>query len=956
MSKFLLFVSALCCTLYAYASDFMVDGLNYTILSDNEVEVSGFSSASISSPMYKSEILEIPSEVTNKGITYIVTSIGYSAFSVARSGNAYMGNFNKIVIPSSIKTIGDYAFYMVDRITKVEFSEGLTSIGNFSFASTGITNVQFPSSLEALGTSAFSGSKLENLSINCANIGNNAFYTTPIRSVQFGENVKYINDNAFNGCQQLTVLEIPGTVSYIGKNTFGRCKNIKSLRILDGTEPLSLCNSSFQFAENVISNGTGVFGEGYEDDSALESIFIARQYKAADSSQTGFFLSNGSNLTELTLAGSLKDILPNSFCRFPKLNKLIVPTHIKTISYSSFRYCPSLIEWEIMPDANNSLTFTKDGSTSNGAVWSMKFATIGRQIEAEDSNCGTIFPLSLESVLFNGSFTNINNATTLAGHNNLTNIDFQCNLQSICDNAFTGTSIQNVALPNSLTTIGLGAFKNCKQLISLQNSNNVLNIPEQVFDGCIKLSSIHIGDKVETVSSQAFFGCISLENIEFTNALQTISQQAFWYCSGLKTVHLGNNVKSINGFSCCENLEAFYIPSIEAWLKIEEPNSLAYPYSLYVNGELYEHLIVPDNIHKINDYAFKGCSSLKTADLNQISSCGYFAFDDCINLETIISGNQLRTFPIPQNVSSLKELTLGSNIKDIWGSYQYQLEKITCLSSIPPTIYGTTFSDATYDNALLTVPYGAMSDYKSASGWRNFINVKEEEAPFVAIEQLILSPTNLRLKKEDASFISATALPSNASNQSLLWKSDDENVVVVDGNGEVKAVGVGYTTITATTTDGSNLSATCSVEVYEPTILVTSITITPNIIVGKPGENIQLTIEVAPKDATDKSVTLSSENPGIASVGSDGLVSLLAEGNTIIRATSNDGTDITATCTVQISDDSGIDDIKVESSEFVKIFNLQGVLVYEGKYSEAHLAHGMYITVSQNNIIKRIIH
>ena len=111
MSKFLLFVSALCCTLYAYASDFMVDGLNYTILSDNEVEVSGFSSASIRSPMYKSEILEIPSEVTNKGITYIVTSIGYSAFSVARSGNAYMGNFNKIVIPSSIKTIGDYAFY-----------------------------------------------------------------------------------------------------------------------------------------------------------------------------------------------------------------------------------------------------------------------------------------------------------------------------------------------------------------------------------------------------------------------------------------------------------------------------------------------------------------------------------------------------------------------------------------------------------------------------------------------------------------------------------------------------------------------------------------------------------------------------------------------------------------------------------------------------------------------------
>ena len=64
--------------------------------------------------------------------------------------------------------------------------------------------------------------------------------------------------------------------------------------------------------------------------------------------------------------------------------------------------------------------------------------------------------------------------------------------------------------------------------------------------------------------------------------------------------------------------------------------------------------------------------------------------------------------------------------------------------------------------------------------------------------------------------LTATVLPSNATNKSVMWTSSNTSVATVDANGKVTAVANGTATITAKTNDGSNLIATCKVTVDIP--------------------------------------------------------------------------------------------------------------------------------------------
>jgi hypothetical protein len=931
----------------------MVDGLNYTILSEDEVEVSGFSSASTNTSMYKAESLSLPSTVSYNGTQYSVVAIGSSAFSVVKTGNVYMGAFTTISIPASIKAIGDYAFYC-RNLTSVNLNEGLTYVGEFAFANTKLTEIELPQSLETIATAAFSETELTELNVNCNTIGDKAFWGTPIETLSLGENVKVIGSYAFFKCQQLTSLEIPGTVESIGDYAFNRCKNIVSLKLLEGIDPIELGDGSFQFWETVISYGTGNYAEGYEDDSALETILIARQYKALDEKQSGRFFSGASNLKTLTLAGELKDILPNSFWYLPKLSQLIIPDNIERMAYSSFLNCPNLMEWTISTD-NNILSFYGDSSLNNGANWSFKNATIGRQIERETESYGSIFPLCVENILFNGEFKQLNEATTLSGHSSVESVEFQCNLECICDNGIAGTNIKHLTLPNTVVSLGAGAFKNCTSLVQFTNSDNVTEIPEQAFYNCSSLSSIHVGDFIETVSSMAFYGCFSLTEIEFTNSLQSIANLSFLNCTSLEAVRLGNNVKAINGFYNCPNLNKFYIPSIEAWLSIQEPNSFAYPYALYVDNELFENLTIPQGISTIKSYAFKGCSSLKTVDLAGITNLEAFSFDDCSNLVSFSTGNGIENLYSISGCVSLKELTLGTKVNSLYSLSDCELENVTCLSDTPPEIQNNTFSTATYEEALLTVPTGTINDYKAERGWKKFVNITEQTTPDILVQQIILTPNRLDMLPNDSQEITITTLPNNATNQSVIWTSDNEEIAKVSQNGVVLAIAPGNTIIRATSTDGSSVTSTCDVYVSESDILIEQLHLTPEQLDLKPFEYYTIIATVVPSNASNQTLKWQSSDDSVVAVSQSGYILALSVGTATITASTTDSSALIATCQINVSEDAGIESILSDSDADVKIFNLNGVLVYSGIFSHADLSPGLYLISHSNKISKLFV-
>lgn len=193
--------------------------------------------------------------------------------------------------------------------------------------------------------------------------------------------------------------------------------------------------------------------------------------------------------------------------------------------------------------------------------------------------------------------------------------------------------------------------------------------------------------------------------------------------------------------------------------------------------------------------------------------------------------------------------------------------------------------------------------------------------------------------------LSATVLPEAATDKSIVWSSSDMAVATVDNAGLVTAIKPGTCEITASTTDGSNLSAQCAIEVVQP---VTSIALSAHELLLRPNETFSLVVTIEPMDATDKSVKWDSSNEDIAEVDNFGVITVNQddqEGETIISVSTLDGSNLTDECLVAVKKDySGtriisMDDIDItvnnnqvivselKNGVEVRLFAMDGVLL-----------------------------
>lgn len=143
--------------------------------------------------------------------------------------------------------------------------------------------------------------------------------------------------------------------------------------------------------------------------------------------------------------------------------------------------------------------------------------------------------------------------------------------------------------------------------------------------------------------------------------------------------------------------------------------------------------------------------------------------------------------------------------------------------------------------------------------------------------------------------VKATVTPANADNKTLVWTSSNTKIATVS-NGVVKGVKAGRVIITAKTTDGSNISATCTVTVKQP---VTSISLSKKATMYT-GKKLTLKAKVNPANASNKALTWKSSNTKIAKVASNGVVTGVKAGTVKITATAKDGSRKSATCTVTV--------------------------------------------------------
>ncbi|MCF2491603.1 Ig-like domain-containing protein [Dyadobacter sp. CY347] len=192
-------------------------------------------------------------------------------------------------------------------------------------------------------------------------------------------------------------------------------------------------------------------------------------------------------------------------------------------------------------------------------------------------------------------------------------------------------------------------------------------------------------------------------------------------------------------------------------------------------------------------------------------------------------------------------------------------------------------------NAGSNNSYGMLDDFIVSSG----------TSSNVAVASVSLSPSTLSLAAGSTGSLTATVLPSNATNKSVSYTSSSTAVATVNASGVVTGVAAGSATITVTTVDGSK-TATATVTVTASNVAVTSVSLSPAAVSLAVGGTAALTATVSPSNATNKNVTYSSSNTGIATVSAGGLVSALAAGSAVITVTTVSGAK-TATSTITVT-------------------------------------------------------
>ena len=155
------------------------------------------------------------------------------------------------------------------------------------------------------------------------------------------------------------------------------------------------------------------------------------------------------------------------------------------------------------------------------------------------------------------------------------------------------------------------------------------SIDHDAFSGCTGLTNVTIGNSVTRIGYSAFYGCTSLTSITIPDSVTSIGNSAFYGCTGLKEVH---------------------ISSVEKWCNIDfasnvyygrdTANPLYYAHNLYLNGEKVTDLVIPDGVTNIGDYAFVGCTGLKSVTVPEsVEYIGRYAFSACPDDLLMITDN-----------------------------------------------------------------------------------------------------------------------------------------------------------------------------------------------------------------------------------------------------------------------------------------------------------------------------
>ena len=131
------------------------------------------------------------------------------------------------------------------------------------------------------------------------------------------------------------------------------------------------------------------------------------------------------------------------------------------------------------------------------------------------------------------------------------------------EGAFEDCDIQSVTIPESVTAVGLHAFKNCAELTQITASENLETLLDGAFQNCKKLEAIDLSTtKLSYLGGVSFYDCVNLTEIALPPSLTEIGEKAFYNCSSLSEIILPEGITRVGeaAFADCTALKTITIP------------------------------------------------------------------------------------------------------------------------------------------------------------------------------------------------------------------------------------------------------------------------------------------------------------------------------------------------------------------------------------------------------------
>ena len=694
------------------------------------------------------------SGLTSITIPRSVTNIGYYAFSgctqlgeiIVESGNSYYDsreNCNAIistqnnslitgcrntVIPNSVTSISENAFYNCTSLTSIDIPNSVTIIGVCAFGGcNNLSIINIPNTITSIGEDAFNGTPWYNNKpdgiVYAGKIAYKYKGTMPEEtSLIVEDGTISINEGAFRYCNNLVSIDIPSSVTSIGGDAFYGCSNLSTVNI-----PSSITN----VGDNAF-NGTPWYNN--KPDGVVYIGKVVYKYKGTMPEGTSVIIDDGmktinnfafyncSNLISLTIPSSITNIGSGAFygCNSittltigmqdigtwfqgkSSLKNLILTDGVISISSNAFSNCSNLINVTIP----SSVT-TIGSNAFSGTPW------------YNNKPDGLIY---LGKVAFKYKGT-MPDGTTVVLDEGTTGIGAS---------AFYGcTGLNSIVIPNSVTNIGGSAFRECSNLTSVIIPNGITTIEPNTFYYCSKLNSITIPNSVTAIGNYAFSRS-GLTSIEIPSSVTKIGYDAFSSCPSLNSATIPNSVKSVgsSAFSSCYKLQSLTIgvPVIGDWFRycpnittvtLTDGVKTIEKNAFYDCGKLAS-LTIPSSVTEIADGAFANCYNIRALTIGTpnigywfsgknalttlvltdgVTSIGNSAFYNCTGLTSI---------EIPNSVTSISYSAFGncSNLNLVF------MQPVT-----PPSVSsGTSFPS----NTVFIVPNSSLTAYKGAQGWETW--------------------------------------------------------------------------------------------------------------------------------------------------------------------------------------------------------------------------------------------